>query len=427
MTLTEKYRPEKFEDMCGQTKIISENGILNNMLKKDRLKSCIFYGPPGSGKTTAAMITAQRANMPFATANATSTTLTEIRNIIKNHTSPMLLYLDEIQYFNKKQQQSLLPYIESGMIVLIASTTDNPYYCCYDALLSRCQVIEFQQVSPDDIMGQLKKIAKQEQHEITNEALYLISQHASGDVRRGINQLELAFIQYDHKIEINDIKKITSSTQLNGFDTDGDIHYALISALQKSIRGSNPDAAVFYLMRLLQGGDILSPCRRLLVIANEDIGLAQPDAIPFVYACCEMAKQLGLPEGAKPLVNAALYMALSPKSSTCERTYMPMLDDIKLNKGSIIPKHMRHACSPGYISPHNYPHHYVKQQYMPDDLINKKYYTPDDNSFEQQAAQYWNKIKQTWNMSWVCTNCNATNRSDGIFCQKCGIKRQGAN
>lgn len=417
MDLNNKYRPQTLQEICGQEKPIR---ILKNMIQQQNIRSCIFYGPPGSGKTTAAMILASQANMPFIQANATNTGLTEIRKLIKQTDTPALLYLDEIQYFNKKQQQSLLSYIESQEIILISATTDNPYYCCYDALLSRCMILEFSQVTPEEITPRLKTIALNENRTITDDALTLIAHNASGDVRRAINQLELAFIQYpENTITKTDIQAITPDIQLNGFDADGEIHYSLLSALQKSIRGSDPDAAVFYLMRLLQGGDILSPCRRLLVIANEDIGLAQPDAIPFTYACCEMAKQLGLPEANKPLVNAVLYLALSPKSSSCERTYIPMLDDIKYNKGSIIPAHIHDTCPKDYKYPHDYPNHWVEQQYLPDDIKHKKYYIPDDNQFEQQADAYWQAIK---NPTWTCPNCQKLNKNQ--FCTNCGYKKQ---
>lgn len=400
-TLTTNYRPTMFSDMVGQQHIVGPNGILTRMLQTNNIQSCIFYGPPGTGKTTAAMILANQCNMPFQTFNATSASLTDVRKAIDKAPEPFLLYMDEIQYFNKKQQQSLLPYIESGKIILIAATTDNPYYCCYDALLSRCHIIEFKPVSVDDIDTELHHLATFEQRQITDDAIRTIAENAAGDVRRAIHQLELNFMQYDtsHEITNDDVKTIMPTTRMSGFDTDGNTHYALISGLQKSIRGSDPNAAIFYLARLLEGGDLLSPCRRLLVIAHEDIGLAQPDAAAYVYACVEAAKELGLPEANKPLTNAVLYLAISPKCSTCETTYNRAVEDIKNGKGKVIPNYLRHACSKGYKYPHDYPNHWCPQQYLPDDLVGRIYYEPQQNQFEQQAANYWSYIMTQANKS----------------------------
>lgn len=395
--LTETYRPTTFQDMCGQSNIIGPNGILTRMLDQNRLQSVIFYGPPGCGKTTAARIIASQANITFVSMNATNASIKDIQTVMKNkesNTSPILLYLDEIQYFNKKQQQALLPYIESGDMIFIGATTDNPYYTCYDALLSRCLVLEFQPISIDDMELYLHHIANQEQRPITDDAVQLIAENSAGDVRRGVNQLNEALIQYptSHIIDEDDIKALLPRVRMSGFDTNADDHYSLISGLQKSIRGSDPNAAIFYLARLLEGGDLLSPCRRLLVIAHEDIGLAQPDAAAYVLACVETAKQLGLPEANKPLTNAVLYLAISPKASTCEKTYYAAVEDVKAGRGNIIPKHLRHAYSKGYDSPHNHPNHWVSQQYLPDDIKDHIYYMPGDNDFERNCAMYWSRI-----------------------------------
>lgn len=422
MLFTEKYRPKQLSEVCGQQHLVSPTGIITNMLQNNKLSnSCIFYGPPGCGKTTIANILATNANITFTAFNATNASMTDIKKTIQEEPDQLLLYLDEIQYFNKKQQQSLLPYVESGKIILIAATTDNPYHCCYKALLSRCIILEFKPVSPEEIQSKIKYIALQEHITFTEPALKTIAQTAAGDVRRAINLVELASNQFKTHTEITDtdIDQLLPSTRMGTFDANGDDHYALISALQKSIRGSDPSAAVFYLARLLQGGDILSPCRRLMVIANEDIGLAQPDAIPFTYACCQMAQELGLPEANKPLTNAVLYLALSPKASTCENTFNAALTDIMNGKGNIVPKHINSEHAKGYLYPHNYPNHWVNQQYLPDDVIQTKYYRPESNEFEQKASQYWKQIKSNLK---ICKHCGMNNNITQQFCGNCGTK-----
>lgn len=401
MSYAEQFRPKSFDDMVGQEKLVGKNGILTNMLTKHTLQSSIFYGPPGCGKTTAARIIAEQSGYPLFMLNAVTAGLKDIKEVAshavktKDSIQPVLLYLDEIQYFNKKQQQSLLPFVESGEIILLAATTDNPYYCCYDALLSRCVIIEFKPITADHIFNYFQQKILPALH-LTMEpnALRMIADMSSGDIRRAFNLLELVHgqISAGQTVTKQNVMDVTPNTNMTGFDLDGDDHFALISGLQKSIRGSDPNAAVFYLARLLEGGDLLSPCRRLLVIAHEDIGLAQPDAAAYVYACVETAKQLGLPEANKPLTNAVIYLAISPKCSTCENTYYAAVEDIKNGKGGVIPQHLRHAYSKGYDSPHNHPNHWCKQQYLPDDLQGHIYYVPQNNLFEQQAANYWSRI-----------------------------------
>lgn len=401
MNYAEKFRPHDFKDMAGQQHLIGDHGIITNMLKRNAIQSMIFYGPPGCGKTTAARILAEQSGYPIFFLNAITSGLKDIKDVAANATNepdnpqPVFLYLDEIQYFNKKQQQSLLPFVESGEIILVAATTDNPYYCCYDALLSRCMIMEFKPVDTNDIITYLKDcILPKLNIQIEPDGIAGIANTCAGDMRRALNIIELIHNQHDTNTTITkqEIASILPSTNMSSFDLNGNDHYALISGLQKSIRGSDPNAAIFYLARLLEGGDLLSPCRRLLVIAHEDIGLAQPDAAAYVYACVETAKQLGLPEANKPLTNAVLYLAISPKCSTCETTYNAAVTDIKNGMGGIVPKHLRHACSKGYAYPHDYPNHWCKQQYLPDDLQGHIYYTPQNNEFEQNAARYWSQI-----------------------------------
>lgn len=395
MPLADTFRPNQLNEMVGQQHLIGPNGILRNMINQKTIQSVIFYGPPGTGKTTAALILSKSAAKPLYKLNAVSAGTQDIKAIVEKEKNGCIIYLDEIQYFNKKQQQTLLPYIESGTITLIAATTENPYHNIYKALLSRCMILEFKALQADDIENRLRQIVKAEniENRFEQNTLHFIAQTASGDARSALNTLELTCAQHPQgTISVENVKNLLPSVMAAGFDQDGDSHYQYVSALQKSIRGSDPNAAVFYLAKLLEGGDILSPCRRLLVIAHEDIGLGNPNAAAFVMACVEAAQQLGMPEAAKPLTNAVIYLAISRKCSTAETTYNKVLEDIHAGKGMIIPPYLRQAHAHGYLYPHNYPNHWVPQQYLPDDCAGHIYYTPGDNPFEQEMARYWANI-----------------------------------
>ena len=403
--LADKLRPLTFDDIAGQKHLISEKGVIRRMVNSGRITNMIFYGPPGTGKTTVANIIAKNSDMELYRLNATTASLSDVKEVIAQSSSVfsskgILLYLDEIQYFNKKQQQSLLEYIEDGRVTLIASTTENPYFYIYDALLSRCAVFEFKHISAKEILPVLKRAVNELNAEsevvksATDEALEFLASCAGGDVRHALTLLEGAYIASDNEITVDIAKEFIPSASAGLFDRDGDTHYCLLGALQKSIRGSDPDAAVFYLARLLEGGDIISACRRLLVIASEDIGLAYPQASQITYALRETAKQLGMPEARIPLSNCAIMLATAPKSNSAEASIDMALSDIRSGKGTTFPVHLQSPLFKGYKDPHDYPNHYVKQQYLPDDLVGRQYYKFGENKNEQAAKAYWESIKK---------------------------------
>lgn len=404
--LANRIRPESFDDMVGQSRLVGKNGVLRQLCGAGRISSMIFFGPPGTGKTTAAGIIAKNSGMEMRKLNATTATLADIRAVAADADgifgqNGVLLYLDEIQYFNKKQQQSLLEYLEDGRITLIASTTENPYYYIYDALLSRCSVFEFKSVAPEELFEYLKKaLDKAEGGEISadDDALMYMARSAAGDVRRAVTMLEgavtCARAAGGKTVTLDEAKKFTPDVMAGVFDSDGDVHYNLLSALQKSIRGSDPDAAVFYLAKLLEGGDLISPCRRLMVIASEDIGLAYPAAASITRSCVECAKELGLPEAAIPLANATILLATSPKSNSANEALIKAQKDIKSGLGGSIPSHLQSPLFKGYVYPHDFENHYVKQQYLPDELKERKYYEYGENKTEAAAKAYWDKIKK---------------------------------
>ena len=403
--LAEKVRPLTFDDMVGQTHLCGKNGILRRIAAGGKLPSMIFFGPPGCGKTTAAGILANASGMQMHRLNATTASLSDIRDVTKETEgllgqNGILLYLDEIQYFNKKQQQSLLEYLEDGRITLIASTTENPYYYIYDALLSRCSVFEFHHVTAADILARLQRVAAERYPQLTfaDGVLAKLADASGGDVRRGLTLLEVASRLGEEAdggsvVALEAVDTLVPEGYLSNFDRDGDVHYDLLSCLQKSIRGSDPDAAVFYLAKLLEGGDLISPCRRLLVIASEDIGPAYPMAAVIVRACVESARELGLPEARLPLANAAVILATAPKSNSAHDAINAAIEDIHKGLGSDIPTHLRSPQFRGYKYPHDYPDHYVKQDYLPADLRGRRYYEFGENKTEQAARAYWQKIK----------------------------------
>jgi putative ATPase len=403
--LADRARPVTFDEIVGQSHLFGPEGILRRMVSRGVIPSMIFFGPPGTGKTTAASIIASRCGKTLHKLNATTASLQDIRDVAKDTGTMMgiggvLLYLDEIQYFNKKQQQSLLEYLEDGRITLIASTTENPYYYIYDALLSRCSVFEFRHVAAQDIENRLRTVIEKEypDADISGEAIRMLADAGAGDVRRSLTMLEAAAgagTDENGRITVGPdlVEQLTPSVSQSNFDRDGDVHYDLLSCLQKSIRGSDPDAAVFYLARLLEGGDLISPCRRLMVIASEDIGAAYPMAAVIVRACVESARELGLPEARIPLANAAVMLATAPKSNSAYLAYDAAAAEIRAGRGTEIPSHLRSPKFRGYRYPHDYPGHWVAQQYLPDDLAGKQFYRFGENRTEQAAKQYFERIK----------------------------------
>ncbi len=416
--LADRIRPDTLSDVFGQRHLIGEGKILRKLIESGTIPNMIFYGPSGTGKTTIANIAARAAGKKLYKLNATNASVSDIKEIIKEldmleNTGGVLLYLDEIQNFNKKQQQSLLEFIENGSITLIASTTENPYFYIYNAILSRATVFEFMPLMPSDIKDALNRGIRLLKDELSinisicDEALEFIAQTSSGDVRKSLNTLELCVMaaQPDSENTITiDIDFVEQCVNKKAFrhDKDGDSHYDVISAFQKSIRGSDPDAAVHYLARLIAGGDLMIICRRLMVIAAEDIGLAYPQAMAITKACVDAALQLGLPEARIPLAEATLLLATAPKSNSAVMAIDEALSDVNNSYTGDVPKHLKDAHYGGakkmgrgltYKYPHDYPNNYVNQQYLPDNIKNKKYYNPGSNKNEQLTAKYWQQIK----------------------------------
>ena len=414
--LADRLRPKKISEVAGQRHLLAEGKVLRRIIDSGNMPNLIFYGPSGVGKTTVANIIAENCGKKLYYLNATTASTSDIKEIINSigtieSMGGILLYLDEIQYFNKKQQQILLSYIENGDITLIASTTENPYFYVYNAILSRSTVFEFKTLSSDDIVSVLERAIgilsdeKEKNITISDQSVKKIATAAAGDVRRSLNMLELCIVTAENgdniMVEDDIVEQILASNSVR-YDREGDEHYDIISAYQKSMRGSDPDAAIYYLGKLLAAGDLPSACRRLLVCANEDVGLAHPQIIPIVKAAVDTAMMVGLPEARIPLANAVILVAISPKSATGHDAINAAMHDIERGLGGDIPRQLQNKHFDGedaavkgqnYKYPHDYPWHYVNQQYLPDNIKNKKYYTFGDNKTEQKYREYWDKIK----------------------------------
>ena len=413
--LADRIRPQSLSEVVGQKHILGEGKILYNIIQSGEIPNMIFYGPSGIGKTTVANIAAKRANKPLYKLNATNASVSDIKAMLAESESMLgadgvILYLDEIQNFNKKQQQSLLECIENGRVTLIASTTENPYFYIYNAILSRSTVFEFHSVNSDDIKEALYRAKEKLEFPVILEedAAEHIAGSACGDVRKALNSLEVAVMaakpDENQNIVVNlELAEAVTMKKAFRHDRDGDSHYDVLSAFQKSVRGSDPDAALHYLARLVEAGDLQSICRRILVMAAEDIGLAYPNAIVITKACVDSALQLGFPEARIPLAEAVIMLATAPKSNSAICAVDAALLDIRSGKMGDIPQHLKDSHYQGaeklghgnnYKYPHSYPNHYVKQQYLPDTLLGRKYYNYGDSKLEQQTKAYWDNLKK---------------------------------
>ena len=417
--LADRIRPTTLDEVVGQQHILGEGKALRNIMESGRIPNLIFYGPSGVGKTTVARIIAQQTDMRLHKLNGTTASTADIKAVVEEldtfaGMNGILLYLDEIQYFNKRQQQTLLEYIENGRITLIASTTENPYFYVYNAILSRSTVFEFKSVDTADIQRAVERgfrVLEQEGgHTITVEdGVYEhIARSCGGDVRKSLNAVELCALAGDTDANGNVTVSLSTAEQLAQrsamrYDREGDDHYDIVSAYQKSMRGSDPDAALHYLARLLEAGDLPSACRRLLVCANEDVGLAYPQIIPIVKAAVDTALQVGLPEARIPLANAVVLVCQAPKSNAVYNAINQAMADVQAGRSGAVPRQLQNKHYDGddvqkkgqfYQYPHDYPDHWVRQQYLPDAIKNTTYYTPGDNKTELAFAAYWKDIKK---------------------------------
>ena len=406
--LAELVRPTTLEEMVGREHLFGKDSLFRKSISRNIIPNMIFYGPPGVGKTTVANIIAKNTEMLLCKLNGTTASLDDVKKVIDDSRSVfaskgVLLYLDEIQYFNKKQQQSLLEFVEKGLITLIASTTENPYFYIYPALLSRCSVFEFKPITQEDIKKGLERIIKLEKIKINEDAVEMLSLSSNGDMRKAINNLEFVRNAVGaKKITLEDVDQIVDKAHIV-YDRSEDKHFDHLSALMKSLRGSDPDAAIFYMAKMLEAGDLQAVCRRILCSVNEDVGLAYPSLIPIVKACVDTALQLGMPEAKLPLSNAVILIATAPKSNSAYLAYAKAVEDINQGKGVGVPRAMQNTHFDGddakvkgqnYKYPHDYKNHWVKQQYLPDDLKDRKYYQYGNNKLEQATKEYWDKIKK---------------------------------
>ena len=415
--LADEIRPKTLDEVVGQKHILGKDGLLRRIIEGGDIPNLIFYGPSGTGKTTVANIIAQRTNRPLHRLNATTASISDIKDIIADigtllAPDGVLLYLDEIQYFNKKQQQSLLEFMENGKITLIASTTENPYFYVYNAVLSRSTVFEFKPIEAADVRPAVERgirlMGERLKAEVVCEdgVVEHIASACGGDVRKAMNAVELLLTSARREgdtltVTLADAQTVAQRSAMR-YDREGDDHYDIASALMKSLRGSDPDAAVHYLARLLEAGDLITAIRRLLCSASEDVGLAYPQAVPIVKACVDSALQLGLPEAKLPLSEAAILLATWPKSNSACMAIDAAMADVRAGRTGDIPRELQnvHADSAGmereqgYLYPHDFPGHWVKQQYLPNELKNRKYYQYGDNKTEQAARRYWEEIKK---------------------------------
>ena len=398
--LADLLRPQSIDDIVGQKHLFGERGVIRRMLEGGRLTNMIFFGPPGTGKTTAAGVIAKQSDMDFHRINATNASLADVKEILASSAglfgaNGTLLYIDEIQYFNRKQQQSLLEYIEDGRVTLIASTTENPHFYVYNAIISRSSLFEFKPVEASECARMLYRALDYLNEEngtqktVSAKTAEYIASVAGGDVRRAIGLLENAYFSAEGEIMPADADQFNYGVA----NYNDDVHYDMLGCLQKSIRGSDPDAAAFYVAKMTEQGDIISLCRRLQVIAAEDVGLAYPQVIPIVKACCDSARELGLPEARIPLADAAILLATSPKSNSAYAAINEAIGDVQNGYGNNVPPHLQSPLFKGYKYPHDYPDHYVEQQYLPSDLKGKKYYRFGDNKAEKAAEEYWKRVK----------------------------------
>lgn len=415
--LADEIRPTTLDEVVGQRHILGENGLLRRVIESGNIPNLIFYGPSGTGKTTVANIIAQRTNRPLHRLNATTASIADIKAIMEEIGTLMapegvLLYLDEIQYFNKKQQQSLLEFMEDGRITLIASTTENPFFAVFGAVLSRATVFEFKQITAQDALPAVDRgISIMEKRldavvECEDGVREHVAASCGGDIRKAMNAIELLLSAAKREqgkilVTLADAKTAAQKSAMR-YDREGDAHFDIASALMKSMRGSDPDAALHYLARLLEAGDMITAIRRILCSASEDVGMAYPQAALIVKALVDNALQLGLPEARLPLAQAVVLLATAPKSNSVYMGISAAMEDVQAGRTGGIPREMQnvHADSAGmereqgYLYPHNYPGHWVKQQYLPDELKNRRYYEFGDNKTEQAARRYWDEVKK---------------------------------